>query len=1069
MVTLPDADSVGPLPDRLPRRMGVGSWSPDIISKDMGQLGSGLESAGQGLGLYAGQQQAKAQATANANAQSQYQVDYLNTNQAIANSTDPDEVDALKTEHQVMFDKAAATLTDPTARQKFITDNAPTLQKNLIGADSRISAINGDTALTSLDIEKRNTINAAINTDDDDQKAALWGINGAFAQKIDAAVTSGYITQQQAASYKRASAKEYLDTLKTGAIANGIATGDTSYLEKMLGATAPFSSSPVGAPEGSNFTPVNTSIPPEGRALLATIAGPESGGAYNIRYSPSGGTTFSGYADHPRIAETIPSGQPNAGKTSSAAGAYQMLGSTWDQEATKLGLKDFSPANQDIAAWDLAQTTYQEKTGRNLLSDLKSNNPQIVAGVAGALKGQWASLPGGVQPGTTTNKFVSQYQASLGQVAGTGTSGAPAQSAFVGLPPPAGAPFVPRPDLASSFGPDVTGAPAYTPVNAAGQPAPAVAAIDAAAGPGAGVGLSLVPPKESWPDGVTGVQPNRDGSLSYVNKDGTTTPVPGSKATGAPGLPAPQRPGGSLLDFYDPLEHAQASLEIQRAITQIKNANNQKETQRVAHVSTSLDAVTKQIVDGDPSITPDVMNQLGKAYADDSNVDVKFALAKTQTVFNTVQQYKSQLMTPTAIANDIAQKEGQYVQAITANPNDPINGLRKAQLDAAKGYYTKLTSDLSTDPILRATTDGVLPNSVNLDPTKPNFVANLQQRIADAKIVGDHYGITPPIIRPAEKEAMQKVYSAGGAPMYNLATSIVQGAPNQAGAIFKQLGADDKDGQVLAAVGNVAQYDPGAAKSIATGMALLKNEPRYGLMSKELQDNLGHSMSYNDFSNPATRDTVMNAANAQYATLSASEGNDTSQKFNQDRWTRAVNAVTGGVLDFRGNKVFSPQYGATQGQFLDAIQNLTDADFAGAMTRNGTPFPAAMIKTQTLGSSGNWRLESVGDGKYRVFSGDDRNRVYLGRDVLSGRELNAAEPNRQPGQMPGGPFILDLSKKIRPAQPTQPYMPPPMIQPNFGSPSPAYGYGGIGKDLTIPESALEFGDGGLIPLAKPGI
>jgi hypothetical protein len=96
------------------------------------------------------------------------------------------------------------------------------------------------------------------------------------------------------------------------------------------------------------------------RALLDTIAGTESPG-YNVIY---GGQTFNDYSRHPGIAVPIASG-PNVGKTSSAAGRYQFLQPTWNDLAGRYGYKDFSPANQDQAAWNLAQETY----GPNLMRD----------------------------------------------------------------------------------------------------------------------------------------------------------------------------------------------------------------------------------------------------------------------------------------------------------------------------------------------------------------------------------------------------------------------------------------------------------------------------------------------------------------------------------------------------------------------------------------------------------------------------------------------------------------------------------------------------------------------------
>ena len=139
---------------------------------------------------------------------------------------------------------------------------------------------------------------------------------------------------------------------------------------------------------------VNQNIPQEGRALLDHIAGTESAGRYNVRY---GGKTFDNFAEHPRVPEPITSG-PDVGKVSTAAGRYQFIGTTWDQQKTKLGLADFSPANQDAAAWDLAQTEYKAKTGKELLTVLKSGDQAAIAEVPRYLSGQWSSLPGGRQP-----------------------------------------------------------------------------------------------------------------------------------------------------------------------------------------------------------------------------------------------------------------------------------------------------------------------------------------------------------------------------------------------------------------------------------------------------------------------------------------------------------------------------------------------------------------------------------------------------------------------------------------------------------------------------------------------
>jgi len=131
--------------------------------------------------------------------------------------------------------------------------------------------------------------------------------------------------------------------------------------------------------------PNDLGVPDGAQPILDYISSGEAQD-YNELY---GGGQFSGYDDHPRQRFAL-----GNGLHTDAAGKYQFLSSTWDQEASKLGLKDFAPGSQDTAAWDLANSTYKKKTGKDLLGDWQNGHVDW-----GALSSTWPSLArGGAKP-----------------------------------------------------------------------------------------------------------------------------------------------------------------------------------------------------------------------------------------------------------------------------------------------------------------------------------------------------------------------------------------------------------------------------------------------------------------------------------------------------------------------------------------------------------------------------------------------------------------------------------------------------------------------------------------------
>ena len=112
-------------------------------------------------------------------------------------------------------------------------------------------------------------------------------------------------------------------------------------------------------------------------------------------------------ADHPRRKFTFTN---KAGKTltTSAAGRYQFLISTWDELAASLQLPDFGPDSQDKACIELIRQ-------RGALNDVRAG--RITDAITKCSK-TWASLPGAGydQPERKLNWLLAQYSGAGGSM-----------------------------------------------------------------------------------------------------------------------------------------------------------------------------------------------------------------------------------------------------------------------------------------------------------------------------------------------------------------------------------------------------------------------------------------------------------------------------------------------------------------------------------------------------------------------------------------------------------------------------------------------------------------------------
>lgn len=151
---------------------------------------------------------------------------------------------------------------------------------------------------------------------------------------------------------------------------------------------------------GGSTSLASTNLAPEEKAILETIAGGESSGKYNIvNYVAGGGSPsyFSDMSKHPFKGES--------GYT--AAGRYQFLWNTWKNELSAMGEDpdsvSFSPENQDRVALSHAKRVYQQKTGQDLIEDIK--NPELHSAITSTLRPTWHGIKGGSYLGSAYETF----------------------------------------------------------------------------------------------------------------------------------------------------------------------------------------------------------------------------------------------------------------------------------------------------------------------------------------------------------------------------------------------------------------------------------------------------------------------------------------------------------------------------------------------------------------------------------------------------------------------------------------------------------------------------------------
>lgn len=139
-----------------------------------------------------------------------------------------------------------------------------------------------------------------------------------------------------------------------------------------------------------DLTPMDTTIAKRRSAFLQVLQDSEGTSQYENPYGIIfGGKEMDGFnfADHPGNlgftdwAHFTANGKDNY---STASGAYQFTLATWNRLKSKLGLPDFTPQSQDLAALELIRE-------KGALNDIDTGD---IASAVQKVASVWASLPG---------------------------------------------------------------------------------------------------------------------------------------------------------------------------------------------------------------------------------------------------------------------------------------------------------------------------------------------------------------------------------------------------------------------------------------------------------------------------------------------------------------------------------------------------------------------------------------------------------------------------------------------------------------------------------------------------
>ena len=345
-------------------------------------------------------------------------------------------------------------------------------------------------------------------------------------------------------------------------------------------------------------------------------------------------------------------------------------------------------------------------------------------------------------------------------------------------------------------------------------------------------------------------------------------------------------------------------------------------------------------------------------------------------------------------------------------------------LRISKTYLAALTTSLNKDQLMTGNDRGIVAiNEIGFEKLLTTgdvkeFKSAINNRIAQAKTVADHYKRPVEFFTANEKAAIQGAFESATTSdqIISLSTALVQGFGQDSDLAFAQL---SKDNTFLAHVGGLVMMNngfPGNNTQLAVqGYMMFRDNPEleksYRMKSTDTTY-LSILGSYNEafIENSNTFNNVVETANYIYAAQLKNSGK-TTKDFNANEWERAFKMAAGATLiekvgpdtfmggfdEWNGNKVHIPNW-IRQGNFDNVVEflknNLELVDMAS--TNDQAPVDINGNTLDNIFENQDPYFVSIGNGKYKIAMGENPKQFGAEEEYAMNTD--------------GGFFVIDLSK-----------------------------------------------------------